>query len=251
MLILQHNAKRVKFSPATSLFGLPNEVLLLILSELSVVDRCSFALSCKTICRLTVQNEHHFKDDDTSFIARHDFMSFISEHWAPTSLHFCFRCNQLHKVDKSVRDSWYHPSTSDDEPTHKSSITTGTPVEMTLGHWSKWTITLQNERKTVVAWCPGCVEEHTLAQQESDRKRLAAGKIYRGPCFAHINARWRHARSGPGSGSGHGNGNGGARREYMNMSPAKLCENVSVLMGCSSTTTATMGTAGASPMNTT
>ena len=213
------------------------------------MDRCSFALSCKTICRLTVQNEHHFKDDDTSFAARYDFMSFISEKWAPFWLHFCFHCNQLREVDKFVRHSWYHPSTSDDTSPQDSSATTGTPVHMTIGHWSQWSITLKNERKTVVAWCPGCVEEHTLAQQESDRKRLAAGKIYRGPCFSHMNARYRHVRSGPSSGRGAGHGSGAARMEYMSMSPAKLCENVSVVMGCSTTTTAT-GTGAVSPMNT-
>ena len=162
-------------------------------------------------------------------------MSFISKDWAPTRQHFCFNCYQLREVNESVRHTWYHSPTSGDACPQGSAATTRTSVHMTLGHWSKWTITLKNESKTVTAWCPGCVEEHTLAQQESDRKRLAAGKIYRGPCFAPL--RLRHTRHGPGRGIRGGDGTGGgARREYMNMTPTKLCETVSSLMSCPSTT---------------
>ena len=162
------------------ILDLPNEVILLILLQLEHVDRCSFALACKHICRVAVQNHHSFNKDDVSFTARHRFMTLLSQNWVPPYLHFCFRCNRLREVDEALRTEWYRPS----EPGNM------TPelgphcsrVDVTTGNWSVWKLMVKNEQR-VVAWCPECVQKHTLFLQESERKRKATGEYFVPPCY--------------------------------------------------------------------
>ena len=144
------------------------------------MDRCSFALTCKHICRVTVQNYHCFKNDDTSFASRHRFMTLLSRDWVPPFIHFCFRCNRLRKVNESFRAKWYEPS----EPAILS-VESGSErsrVDLRPGEWSVWKLTVKNEQ-SVVAWCPECVQNHTLSLEESERKRLASGQRFVQPCY--------------------------------------------------------------------
>ena len=159
----RHTTKRRrKQVQQSALLELPSEILVIVLDDLDHISRCAFGLTCKDICRLGCREPHNL-DSVTGFTVRHEFMTFMSQHWIPHSLHFCFRCNHLREVDERTRDSWYESlvlPTPTDTTSRELQAEPSVPrpsVNTNSGAWSQWKVMVKDQQR-VTAWCSSCVE---------------------------------------------------------------------------------------------